>query len=110
LGKGTDKDLRKALQCYFRAAKAGDVHAMNDIGIYFANGYGVEKNEAEAFTWFKKASANEDYAEAMYNLATCYEAGFGTEPNIEEALRLKFLALKLEQNEENPDSVEIPIE
>ena len=38
------------------------------------------------------------------------EAGFGTEPNIEEALRLKFLALKLEQNEENPDSVEIPIE
>ena len=97
--KGTKGDRRKALEWYLRAAKAGDCHAMNDVGIYFANGYVSEVDEEEAFKWFKKAATNEDYAGAMYNLATCYENGIGTEENAEEALRLRFLALNLEQKD-----------
>jgi TPR repeat protein len=91
--------MRKALEWYLRAAKAGNCYAMNDVGIYFANGYACAVDEEEAFKWFKKAAVNEDYAEAMYNLATCYENGIGTEANAEEAIRLKFLALNLEQKD-----------
>ena len=98
MGSGTLRNERMALECFFHAAKNGDCHAMNDIGIYFANGCVVEKSETEAFNWFKKAAANGDNADAINNLATCYENGIGVDVDYEEALRLRFEALKLEGN------------
>lgn len=99
-GKGTRKNTRKALEWYMKAAEQDDVLAMNDIGIYYANGTYVEQDEAKAFGWFSKAAAYEDYAPALYNLASCYENGFGVEADEKEAERLRALADELAENED----------
>ena len=74
---------------------------MNDLGIFYADGVLGEENAQEAFTWFKKASEDESFAPALRNLAKCYEEGYGTEANADEAKRLKELAEKLEKEEKN---------
>ena len=99
-GQGTRKNTRKAFEWYMQAAEQDDVMAMNDIGIYYANGTYVDQNEAKAFEWFSKAAADEDYAPALYNLASCYENGFGVEADEKEAERLRKLADKLAENED----------
>lgn len=99
-GKGTRKNTRKAFEWYMKAAEQDDVLAMNDIGIYYANGTYVEQDEAKAFEWFSKAAAYEDYAPALYNLASCYENGFGVEADEKEAERLRALADELAENED----------
>ena len=99
-GKGTRKNTRKAFEWYMQAAEQGEVMAMNDIGIYYANGTYIDQNEAKAFEWFSKAAADEDYAPALYNLGSCYENGFGVEADEKEAERLRKLADKLAENED----------
>ena len=67
---------------------------------YRENGKGTRKNTRKAFEWFSKAAADEDYAPALYNLASCYENGFGVEADEKEAERLRKLADKLAENED----------
>ena len=102
-GKGVEVDEKQAFNWYLKAAEQGDVEAMNDIGIYFAEGIVVEKDKEEAFRWFKRASENGSYAGALYNLASCYKKGFGTEVNLVEAERLEKLADKLLEEDDNQD-------
>ena len=48
-------------QKYFyakRAAERGNARAQFDLGLMYANGNGVAKNEAEALKWFNKAAQN----------------------------------------------------
>ena len=94
-GKGTEVDKRQALGWYLKAAKQGFVEAMNDIGIYYAEGTVVEQDAKEAFFWFEKASIEGNYPGALYNLARCYEIGFGTEVDKEKAEKLVAFADEL---------------
>ena len=59
------------------SAEQGDVRSQYDLGVCYANGVGVEKNQLEAFNWWNKA-ANQGYAQAQCELGSCYEKGFGT--------------------------------
>jgi TPR repeat protein len=52
--------------------------AQFNLGVCYANGYGVEKNLQQAFYWHKKA-AEQGHAKAQYNLGVCYDKGYGTE-------------------------------
>jgi len=54
-------------QKYFyakRAAERGNARAQFDLGLMYANGDGVEKNEALALMWFNRASQN-NFAKAL---------------------------------------------
>ena len=44
-----------------RAAERGNARAQFDLGLMYANGNGVAKNEAEALKWFSKAAQNNFY-------------------------------------------------
>ena len=66
----------------------------------------AEQDYEEAFRWFKRAAEDETYAGALYNLAQCYEEGYGTKKNIKEAERLREVAEALEQD----DCVEADVE
>ena len=74
------------------AAERGVAVAQYNVGVRYANGRGVEKNEREAVAWFRKA-AEQGYAPAQVILALSYEEGRGGLANDErEAARLYKLA------------------
>jgi TPR repeat protein len=57
-------------------ALGGDAKAQFDLGVSYAFGQGVTKNEVEAVAWYRKA-AEHGYDKAQYNLGVCYDFGRG---------------------------------
>lgn len=82
LGAYVGKDLKKARECYTRAAAAGDEDAALRLGILDIKAHKAE----EGFKLFMARA--EEYKDpcALYNMAICYELGLGVQPNINAAL------------------------
>ena len=59
-----------------QAADQGDATAQNNLGVRYANGEGVLKDEAEAVSWFRLA-AEQGNADAQFNLGVMYANGQG---------------------------------
>jgi hypothetical protein len=60
----------------FERAKVLAEHHPFDLGVLYASGWGVEKNQDEALRWYRKAAERGD-SRAQYNLATAYFEGDG---------------------------------
>jgi TPR repeat protein len=67
---------QEALALLQAGASYGNAYAMNDLGFFYANGIGVEKNYAKAREWYEKAAAKGETA-AMSNLGNLYAHGLG---------------------------------
>ena len=65
----------------------GNPKGQDILGFCYANGLGVEKNEHEAFKWYKQA-ADQNYVPSQYITALYYEEGIGTEKNLDKAFAL----------------------
>lgn len=76
------------------SALAGDAESQTNLGVFHANGQGVEQDYAEAAYWYKKA-AEQDNARAMRNLALLYECGVGVKRNLRKAFDLYWRAAEL---------------
>ena len=63
-----------------RRAEAGDPKAQNELGVRYRVGDGVEKDEAKAFDWYRRA-AKQGFALAYFNLGTAFYNGDGVSPN-----------------------------
>ena len=50
-----EKNEKNAFDLFKQAANKGNDQAMNFLGIYYENGYGVPKNKEKALKWYKKA-------------------------------------------------------
>jgi hypothetical protein len=61
------------------------------LGTYCANGFGAEKDEAEAAKWYRKA-AEQGNVDAQNKLGDCYAYGWGVETNFAEAYKWYSLA------------------
>ena len=58
-------------------ADAGDVDAMNNLGVWYRYGFnGLAEDQSMAFYWFKRGADLDDPA-ALSNLADCYYEGRG---------------------------------
>lgn len=53
-------------------AESGDAKAQYDLGFYYRDGKGIEKNDADAAKWFNKA-AEQGLVEAEVALSDFYE-------------------------------------
>ena len=84
-------DYATALKGFRFHAEQGDVAAQTNLGILYANGWGVARNDAEAVRWYRKA-ARQGYANAQTNLGVMYDHGRGVRQDLAEALRLYRLA------------------
>ena len=58
---------------------------MNNLGVCYKNGTGVEKDARQEVEWYRKA-AELGSAAAMNNLGVCYENGTGVEKDARQAL------------------------
>ena len=108
-GHGIEQDFHKAFQ-HLRnhALRTDDVNSKFEVAVRLFDGNGVEENKDEAFKWFQKV-ANTDIVgtyhddeideeatwvqtipeeaviNSFYNLAVCYQNGYGTPINEEAA-------------------------
>ena len=71
-----NKEYEKSFSLYKELAEAGDADAQFNLGILYANGYGVLKNYIKAFVWYEKA-ALQGYDEAYFNLGLFYYNALG---------------------------------
>jgi TPR repeat protein len=68
-------------------ANQGFVKAQVNLGIMYAHGHGVSRDDVEAVRWFRKAADQGDRL-AQHNLGVMYESGRGVPQNWSEAATL----------------------
>ena len=92
---GLAKDYKRAFPVCSRAAKQGNVLAQSFLGVMYAYGEGVPKNDREAVKWFRLA-ANQGFAPAQFLLGAMYDKGEGVPENYREAVKWYRLAAEQE--------------
>jgi uncharacterized protein len=87
---------RKVLAEIRAGADKGDAKAQYELGgAFFSGTLGVAKNKAEAVKWYRKA-AEQNVADAQYNLGVCYANGQGVTED--DAESVKWFRKAAEQN------------
>ena len=90
-GAGVKKDMAQARAWTERAAVAGEVGAMHNMGLYHYYGEGGAQNLAVAAQWFRRA-ADMGLLDSQFNLARLYESGLGVNENPAEAYKWYLIA------------------
>ena len=75
-GVGTEKNLPAAYQYFLKAAKAGYLEAMHEVGECYRFGKGTRVNLDEAAKWYEKA-AEKNFALSQYQLANIINGNSG---------------------------------
>jgi hypothetical protein len=93
--KGLDaynkKDYAAALSEWNPLAEQGNISAQFNLGVMYAEGKGVPKDDTTSVKWFTRA-AEQGNAFAQVNLGFMYQYGKGTTKNEEKAVRWYRLA------------------
>jgi hypothetical protein len=79
------QDNSDQVNAWRRAAAAGDSDATMALADTYQQGWGVQKNEEEAFKWYLKA-ATVGNQRAQYMVGRAYATGVGVEQNHQEAV------------------------
>lgn len=83
IGAYVSKDYKKAKSYYTRAVEAGDEDAALRLGILE-----IKTNNATAGLMLFKERADKKDICAKYDMAVCYELGWGVEPDMDKALEI----------------------
>ena len=83
---GLEVSPQKGFDFCFRAAKAGSVVAMNEMGVRYQKGAGVRQDNVAAIGWFT-LGAQHGLPAALVNLGNCYEVGNGVRQDYDQAGR-----------------------
>src|SRR5204863_9100222 len=76
----------KAVRWLRQAADAKDAFGMDDVGNMYVAGFGVAKDEHQAFQWFEKiAKAGNHFG--LFHLCRCYERGTGVAKDMNQAIQ-----------------------
>lgn len=78
------KQYEKCFDGHLKLAEKGYPLAECQIGFFYLEGLGVEKNLSKALYWTERAAEHGD-RDGQYNLAWFYEEGIGTEKDIGKA-------------------------
>jgi len=79
-------DYATAMALWRPLAEQGDAKGQNGLGLLYAGGRGVPRNEAEAVKWHRKA-AEQSAADAQVNLAVMYAQGLGVSQDFVQAYK-----------------------
>jgi TPR repeat protein len=76
-GIGGTPNPVKARELYFRAARAGDTHAMQNLGVMLLAGAGVPADPVEGYHWIRSGADAGD-PKALFSCALLLRQGVGT--------------------------------
>ena len=79
-------DYATALREWQPLAKQGDAVAQYHLGLLYANGQGVPKDDAQARQWYEKAAV-QGHVEAQVNLGMLFDYGRGGPQDFKMAVR-----------------------
>ncbi len=85
-GRGVPLDSDKALKFFMYPAEQGDAMSQNEVGTIYQSKSNDEAYK-QAAVWYGK-SADQNYEQALYNLAHLYKEGKGVEKNPERYVSL----------------------
>ena len=91
-------DYQKAREIWQPLAEKGNPEAQSWLGSLYANGDGVDVDDANALAWYTQA-AEQGFAMAQANVGAMYFMGQGTEKNLEKAI--KWLSAAADNNDVN---------
>ena len=78
-------DYATALREWQPLAKQGHAVAQYNLGLLYANGQGVPKDDVQARQWYEKAAA-QGHADAQVNLGSLYDYGRGVPQDFKKAV------------------------
>jgi TPR repeat protein len=81
-----NKDYQRAYQEFKAGAEAGQAEAQFDLGVMYAQGFGVLRDLSVAADWYRKA-ADQGNAEAQFALGQMYAHGWGVPRDTADAIR-----------------------
>ena len=79
------KDYRTAFAGFKRLAEQGHARAQFSLGVIYADGQGVPKDEQQEMAWYRKAAEQGD-AVAQFNLGLMYADGQGVPKDQQQAV------------------------
>ena len=79
------KDYKAAFTGFKRLAEQGDASAQFNLGLMYAKGTGVPKDDQQALAWYRKAAEQGD-ARAQVSLGFMYTTGTGVPKDDQQAL------------------------
>lgn len=79
-------DYPKAAKLWKTLADQGDATAMFNLGVAYASGQGVSRDQDKAVAYYRKA-AEKGYAPAQFNLGAAYQNGQGVSKDLTEAAK-----------------------
>jgi hypothetical protein len=81
------EQLQEAFGYYMKAAELGSAAAQHRVGVAYATGRGVQKDESEAMRWYQKSVAG-GFADAQCDLGVRYLHGQGVRKDEQTGLML----------------------
>lgn len=78
-------DYATALREWQSLAEQGHAGAQYNLGLLYANGKGVQKDDAKAWQWYEKAAV-QGHADAQVNLGILYDYGRGVPQDFKKAV------------------------
>ncbi len=84
-------DYETARTTWLTLAESGDANSQFGMGLLYANGFGVDLDDAQALNWYGLA-AEQGHAEAMYSIAVMHANGWGVPQSDAEAFKWYGLA------------------
>ena len=78
------KQYDRCFEGHLELAEKGYPLAECQVGYFYLEGLGVEKDTAKALYWTERAAKHGD-RDGQYNLGWFYEEGIGTERDVEKA-------------------------
>jgi TPR repeat protein len=86
---GSKPNPEKAFQYYKEAAELGSPYAQYCVAACYANGFGVLKDDVEAFGWFLTSALQKPpgFSSAQHAVGVCFRDGKGAPKDHREAVR-----------------------
>ena len=83
-------DMNRARALFEMSAASGNWGAINNLGVIYERGHGVEIDKERAFRFYSQAALSRERV-PIAHLARCFRSGIGCVKNLEEADRLDAL-------------------